>query len=267
MADTSIEWSEKVWNPTRGCDIYSKECLNCYAMRQAHRFSGPGGRYEGLTQLTKAGPVWTGEVRPIERQLEAPLAWRDPRLVFVDSMSDLFYGDEADEKRARARRAPFRPVPMVFIDRVFKVMERCPQHTFQLLTKRPARMLRYLLTRSGPPLPHVLTGCSVGFQDAADQRLDPMRAIAELGWRAWVSYEPAIGPVNWDGWDFIRWLVAGEESGYGRRRADVQWFRLTAQWCAHHGVAFFMKQLLDARGRKIPFDTFPGDLQVRAYPL
>lgn len=267
MADTSIEWSEKVWNPVRGCDVYSEECTNCYAMRQAHRFSGPGGRYEGLTKLTKGGPVWVGVVRTIEEQLEAPLAWRAPCLVFVNSMSDLFYGDDADARRAAQRKVEFRPVPMVFVDRVFDVMARCPQHTFQVLTKRPDRMWRYLLTRSSRPrLSNVLLGASVGNQRWADIRRASMRLISEDGWRTWVSYEPALGLVDWAGWEFLHWLVAGSESGYGRRRAELEWFVAARTWCDAHGVAFFMKQLVEPNGRKVPFGSFPRRLQERAYP-
>lgn len=265
MADTTIEWSEKSWNPTRGCDIYSNECTNCYAMRQARRFDRPGAKYEGLTQLTKAGPVWVGRVITDEQALKLPLSWLKPRRIFVDSMSDLFYGDEEDERRARARGHAFSPVPMEFVDRVFRVMARCPQHTFQILTKRPGRMRRYLLTRTGAPLPHVLTGCSAGHQRAADMRRADMSIIADLGWRTWVSYEPALGAVDWKRWEFIKWMVAGEESGYGRRRADVEWFLSAKRWCESEGVAFFMKQIL-WQGKKLPYTAFPPVLQMRAYP-
>lgn len=113
---TKIEWTNETWNPTRGCDIYSAGCKHCYAMRQANRHSGPGGAYEGLTMMTKAGPVWTGQVRPIAEQLEVPLQWRASRRIFVNSMSDVFYGDEADRKRCEQRGVPFSPVPVEFID-------------------------------------------------------------------------------------------------------------------------------------------------------
>src|SRR4051812_8243950 len=133
MGDKStIEWTDATWNPVRGCSIVSKGCTNCYAMRQAHRSSGAGGAYEGLTKLTKGGPVWTGEVRPVPELLEQPLKWRRPRRIFVNSMSDLFH----------------EGVPAEFIYDVFSVMAAARQHVFQVLTKRPARM-RTLL--SAPP--------------------------------------------------------------------------------------------------------------------
>lgn len=266
MADTSIEWTDKSWNPTRGCDIYSQECKNCYAMRFAHRFSGKGGKYEGLTKLTKAGPVWTGEVRIVKEQLGAPLQWAAPARVFVDSMSDLFYGDDADHLRAFQRGVTCVPVPDDYIVACYEIMQACPQHTFQVLTKRAGRMLAVLARCNLTPLPNVLMGCSAGSQSAADERLEAMRGVAGMGWRTWVSYEPAIGPVNWAGWEFIKWLVAGEESGYGRRLGMLAWPRAAHAWCAANGIAFFMKQIIE-RGQKLEFRAFPVDLQVREYPV
>lgn len=123
---TSIEWTDETWNPTRGCSLVSPGCTNCYAMKQAHRFAGEGKAYEGLTRLREAGgPVWTGIVRAApEHVLELPLTWHKPRRIFVDSMSDLFHEDVADD----------------FITAVFGIMAECPQHTFQVLTKRADRM-------------------------------------------------------------------------------------------------------------------------------
>lgn len=266
MADSSIEWTEKVWNPTRGCDIYSPECTNCYAMRFGHRFSGKGGKYEGLTKLTKAGPVWTGEVRLIPEQISAPYRWRRPVKIFVDSMSDLFYGDDADHQRAFQRGVTCSPVPDDYIAVCFKVMEECPQHTFQVLTKRADRMFNVIARNKLKALPNVLLGTSVGTDKAALQRRSAMRLLHELGWKTWVSYEPAIEYVDWQGWQFIRWLVAGSESGYGRRASQMHWFEHARAWCHVHHVKFFMKQIVTAAGVKLPFDMFPLNLQVREYP-
>jgi len=262
MAETKIEWSEKVWNPTRGCDVYSKECTNCYAMRQARRHAS--GAYVGLTKMTKGGPVWTGEVVLVHEKLNEPRKWKKPQLVFVDSMSDLFYGDEADRQRAEQRGMPFEPVPDEFIVSAFKVMAET-RHTYQVLTKRADRMFA-VVTRAGiRPLPNVLMGCSVGTKEASEQRRGAMRALSVAGWKTWVSYEPALELVDWTGWEFICWLVAGHESGYGRRTVPTSFFTAALRWCADHRVAFFMKQILDGR-RKLPFAEFPTNLQVREYP-
>jgi protein gp37 len=132
---TKIEWvknpdgsSGETWNPTRGCRRVSPGCENCYAERQARRQSGPGGAYEGLTILTDSGPRWNGNAREVPDQLDKPLRWRKPRTVFVDSMSDLFYEGFSFE----------------YIAAVFGVMAACPQHTFQILTKRADRMAEIL---------------------------------------------------------------------------------------------------------------------------
>ena len=145
MSDTtSIQWTDATWNPVRGCSVVSPGCTHCYAMKQAHRFSGAGQAYEGLTKLTNGGPVWTGKVRLVPELLDWPLRWRGakaareegrPSRVFVNSMSDLFHDDVPDE----------------FIDRVFAVMALAPRHTFQVLTKRPERMRRYFVDDGGDP--------------------------------------------------------------------------------------------------------------------
>ncbi len=118
---SKIEWTDETWNPTVGCSRVSAGCENCYAERVAHR--GMSASHKGLTVMGKHGPRWTGEVRLIPGRLDAPLRWRKPRKVFVDSMSDLFH----------------ESVPFEYIAAVFGVMASCPQHTFQVLTKRPER--------------------------------------------------------------------------------------------------------------------------------
>ena len=146
-ATTGIEWTDATWNPIRGCSRVSEGCRNCYAESVAHRFSGPGQPCEGLTKIVNGHPTWSGEVRFVENHLLDPLKWRAgvplydattgkacgrdpnrPRRIFVNSMSDLFHENVPDE----------------WIDKIFAVMALCPQHTFQVLTKRPERMLKYL---------------------------------------------------------------------------------------------------------------------------
>jgi protein gp37 len=239
VADTSIEWSDKVWNPIRGCSLVSAGCQSCYAMKMAHRFSGPGQPYEGLTRLGAKGPIWTGKVRTVPEKLDEPLRWRKPSRVFVNSMSDLFHED----------------VPFSYIDEVFAIMAAARKHTFQVLTKRASRMARYFAERSlgdvftnilrmsdrepayGPsphdhlrgmlrvldsweirdgqtsdylpkswPLPNVWLGVSVENQVCADERI--LHLLKTPAAVRWLSVEPMIGPVDLD-----RWLDAGYESG------------------------------------------------------
>ena len=143
MTDTSISWTDKTWNVTRGCRRVSPGCENCYAERQANRFAGPGGAYEGLIKRTASGPPhtvtarWNGETRFAVDHLADPLRWRKPCRIFVDSMSDLFYEGFTNEQIAA----------------VFGVMAACPQHTFQVLTKRARRMREWFEWVASAPVP------------------------------------------------------------------------------------------------------------------
>lgn len=209
---TKIEWTDKSWNPVVGCSVVSPGCTNCYAMR----FAGarlqhtPGGRhYVGLTRKSKAGPVWTGKLALApEKTLLAPLRWKQPAMIFVNSMGDLFHEDCPDE----------------WIDRVFAVMALCPQHTFQVLTKRADRMRDYCTdpermfniaghsqewpafqdaiqhipiferTISGRCFPNVWLGVSAEDQARADERIpDLLQTPAAM---RFVSAEPLLGPIN-----------------------------------------------------------------------
>ena len=198
MADkSSIEWTDATWNPITGCSLASPGCINCYAMRLAGTRLRHHPSRRRLTINTKNGPVWTGEVRFNEPWADQPLRWRRPRRIFVCAHGDLFHESVPDE----------------WIDQVFAVMERCPHHMFQVLTKRSARMLQYLGASRIWPLRNVWLGTSIEDQRRAYERRAPMRHLAETGWRTWVSYEPAIGPVDWEGWEHTRWMVSGGESG------------------------------------------------------
>jgi len=132
-AKTEIAWTNSTWNPIRGCSLVSAGCQNCYAMKQAHRFSGPGKPYAGLTELGPQGPRWNGKIRLVPEALEQPLHWKKPRRVFVNSMSDLWHQD----------------VPLEFLLAVWSVMEATPHLEYQILTKRPERMLSVLQSSIG----------------------------------------------------------------------------------------------------------------------
>lgn len=207
MAETNIEWTDLTWNPTRGCSLASAGCAGCYAMKVAHRFSAPGLPYEGLTRLRPhgKGPVWTGEVRLIEDTLTAPLHWKKPRRVFVNSMSDLFHESLTDAD----------------IDRVFAVMAASPRHTFQMLTKRADEMLSWskgaeervglagekLAAAMGWshahefgkwPLPNVWLGVSVEDQEHAQRRIPDLLATPAAV--RFVSAEPLLESIDLRPW-------------------------------------------------------------------
>lgn len=218
---SSIEWTETTWNPVRGCSRMSPGCEHCYAERLAHRFSGEGAPYEGLTTLGRKGPRWTGRVRLIEKAIDEPLRWRRPRLVFVNSMSDLFH-----EK-----------IPLVFVQRVFETMERAEAHTFQVLTKRAERLVEL-----APKLPwpsNVWMGVSVESQNYLG-RIDRLRAVPARV--RFLSLEPLLGPLPSLDLAGIHWAIVGGESGPGARTMKPAWVRDIRSACERADVPFFFKQ-------------------------
>lgn len=279
---TGIEWADATWNPVRGCTKVSAGCDNCYAMTVAHRFSGPGQPYEGLTRLIGGRGQWNGRIMLVEKVLDQPLRWQKPRRIFVNSMSDLFHPIVPDE----------------FIDRVFAVMALCPRHTFQILTKRPGRMRDYCSESSLPsriisaayrmdstagawinadvhiggmellPFPNVWLGVSVEDQATANERI-PLLLDTPARVR-WLSCEPLLGPVGLDdlvddkgpmGEDHasclecdvhpdddpwsgacIDWVVVGGESGPGSRPMHPDWARALRDQCQTAGIPFLFKQ-------------------------
>lgn len=247
---TGIEWTDATWNPTRGCTIVSEGCRNCYAMRQAHRHNRPGGAYEGLTRMTPTGPKWTGEVRAVYTKLSDPMKWSKPRMVFVDSMSDLFHERVMDS----------------FIHDVFDVMTNASRHTYQILTKRPARMLDWARWwfRGRELAPNIWLGVSAEDQKAWDERVPLLRETPAAV--RWVSAEPLLGPIVPVVLD-IDWLVVGGESGPGARPMDLSWATYLRDECKGARVPFFMKQLSQTSGQPYKdFNSFPPELQVREYP-
>jgi protein gp37 len=217
MADrSSIEWTDATWNPVRGCTRISDGCRNCYAEGIAARFSDPGQPFHGFAHRTASGPRWTGKLALVPEALAAPLRWRKPRRIFVNSMSDLFHESLPDE----------------VIEAVFAVMSLAPQHTFQVLTKRADRMRSFMEfasldrcqaelcaaelvpveliararkdTINGPwPLPHVQLGVSAEDQRTAEERIPHLlrtRAAVRI-----LSAEPLLGPI-----DLRRLRVPGE---------------------------------------------------------
>ena len=243
MASTSkIEWTDATWNPITGCSMVSAGCTNCYAMRLAgSRLKNHPSR-RGLTRPTAKGPTWTGDVRFNDQWLDQPLRWTRPRMVFVCAHSDLFHED----------------VPEEWIDRIFSVMALAPEHTFQLLTKRPGRMRRYLKRLHGEPFHNVWLGVSAEDQVTADERIPTL-----LGTPAavrWLSAEPLLGPIDLTPWMELDWVVCGGESGPGFRPMDAGWAAALKRQCQSAEVPFFMKQM---SGKA----DIPAGLLVREYPV
>jgi protein gp37 len=209
MADHSgIEWTEATWNPVSGCTKVSPGCDRCYAERLTRRFRSI---YPDGFRLTLRPDV-----------LDLPRRWRRPRKVFVNSMSDLFHAD----------------VPESFIGQVFAVMAACPQHTFQVLTKRAERLARIAHRLPWPS--NVWMGVSVE-SPAYLWRIDAVRRVPAAV--RFVSAEPLLSPLPDLDLDGIDWLIAGGESQPGARPAAEEWFRDLRDQCARARVAFFLKQL------------------------
>lgn len=266
MSKTSIEWTQQTWNPIVGCSIVSPGCTNCYAMAMASRIEAMGNqpRYDGTTRKVNGNAVWTGKLAQApEATLLAPLRRKIPTTYFVNSMGDLFHEDCPDE----------------WIDRVFAVMALCPQHTFQVLTKRAARMREYMadperkriialnampiscsLAADGghksrikldhfsacfagsAPFPNVWLGISAERQQEWDDRKEYLSNTPATV--RFASFEPLLGQIIEPRpiSDFIQWAIVGGESGHGSRPMHPEWARSLRDQCHAAGVKFFFKQ-------------------------
>jgi protein gp37 len=241
MADgTKIEWSDATWNVITGCSVLSPGCANCFAMRLAGTRLRHHPSRINLTRDTKAGPVWTGEVRFNAEWLEQPLRWQRPRMIFVCAHGDLFHEN----------------VPDAWLDKVFAVMWLCDQHIFQVLTKRPERMRRYVkrLPEAVANKANIWLGVSVEDDERARQRI-PVLLDTPAALR-WVSAEPLIGEIK-HSMAGLDWVVVGSESGPGRRECDIDWVRSLRDQCAGHGVSFFWKQHFED-GKKVSLPFLDG---------
>lgn len=244
LADGSaIEWTEATWNPTTGCDRVSMGCDNCYALTLAKRLKAMGAeKYQLDGDPRTSGPGFGVATHP--DALELPYRWRNPRVVFVNSMSDLFHAK----------------VPLAFIRDVFAVMADTPQHTYQLLTKRSVRLRRLADGLDWPE--NVWMGVSI--ENAGQlSRVDDLREVPAKV--RFLSAEPLLGPLTGLDLTGIDWVITGGESGHGARPCDPRWVRAIRDLCAEDGVAFFHKQwggrTPKAGGRELDgrtWDELPG---------
>jgi protein gp37 len=276
---TDISWTDSTWNPVVGCSIVSPGCTNCYAMKLAGRLERMGSPiYKGHTMPSKAGVVWNGHVDQSNwGQVIKPLSWKRPRRIFVNSMSDLFHENLPDRIR----------------DIVFAVMANCPQHTFQVLTKRADVMRRYMSDQnrldaiytqwpsvSGSarevdawPLPNVHIGVSVEDQRRANERIPSLLATPAAS--RFLSCEPLLGSLdlNWLGLPGLDWIICGGESGTGARLMMRHWAENLQRQCGAAGVPFFMKQIGSCHegwgkitGKGHDPAEWPPELRVQEFP-
>ncbi len=220
--NSSIEWTEATWNPVAGCSIISPGCTNCYAMRMARRLEAMGqSKYAGTTRISGGRSKWNGTIRLDENTLELPTTWKTGRIIFVNSMSDLFHDD----------------VPLTFIQKVFNTMEKTPRHTYQVLTKRAERLEELSSLLEWPA--NVWMGVSVENSDYL-WRIDHLRRTGAV--IKFLSLEPLLGPLDELDLRGIDWAIAGGESGPGARPMEVEWVRSIRDQCAASDVAFHFKQ-------------------------
>ncbi len=212
---TAIEWTDATWNPVTGCTKISAGCDNCYAERFSERFRGvPGHPFERGFDL---------QLRP--ERLDQPLRWLSSKLVFVNSMSDLFH----------------KQVPLSFVDRVFETMERANWHKFQVLTKRSSRLRDYINKRypSSAAPAHIWLGTSIedGTKKSRARHLQSANASVRF-----LSIEPLLGPIGAIDLADIHWVIVGGESGPKARPMQVEWAREIRDQCSRAEVPFFFKQ-------------------------
>jgi len=273
MGKSKIEWTEKVWNPVTGCTKVSDGCKYCYADRMFPMVYGNTVILDEF-EIVKARKFT--DIKYHEDRLEQPLRWKKPSMIFVCSMGDLFHED----------------VPFDFIAKVFNIMEQCPQHTFQVLTKRPERMKefyesdresfrkileKYLYDIDDSSLKNVWIGVSAENQKTADERIPILLEIPAKV--RFISVEPMLEFIDLDRgidstpvefWlDKIDWVIVGAESGPKRRLCKMEWVFVIVRQCKSANVPVFVKQLHWGPKNKFlekDISRFPEYLRLRQYP-
>jgi protein gp37 len=222
MGRSSIEWTESTWNPVAGCTVISPGCTNCYAMRMAARLEAMGQKkYANTTRISGGRAKWNGRITLDYESLTTPRDWKTGRMIFVNSMSDIFHDD----------------VPLKFLQQVFQVMHDTPQHTYQVLTKRAENLERYAKKLPWPT--NVWMGVSVENSDFV-WRIDHLRRTPAA--IKFLSLEPLLGPLDHLDLSGIDWAIAGGESGPGARPMEAKWVRSIRDRCLQADVAFHFKQ-------------------------
>ena len=245
MSDNSrISWTQATWNPLAGCTKVSPGCEHCYAEVMSRRLAAM--HKQGYENVINAKGKWNNHVEMIPGALSKPLHWKKPRMIFVNSMSDLFH----------------KNVPEWFIASVFEVMMKADWHTYQVLTKRPERMLEVL--RGVKFADHIWLGVTMENQETADERAKYFRRVGPA--LRFLSLEPMLEPIEIpfiEKWD---WVIVGGESGPGARPFEWDWARSVRDQCREYDIPFFMKQGGGVRNKRAKLDELPEDLRIREFP-
>ena len=222
---TKIEWTDETWNPVTGCTKVSTGCKNCYAERLAKRFWGE-------RKFT--------DVRCHPERLEIPLHWKKPRRIFVCSMSDFFHVE----------------IPVEFQAKIFSIIKRCPQHTFQILTKRPELAVFMDKVAGIWEYSNMWLGVTVENQEAFDRIHKILHVSTAI--KKFVSFEPLL-ELPRGSLEGIDWVIVGAETGAGARYMSPDWAREIRDVCLKSGIPFFMKKMSNNQ-------PIPNDLMIREYP-
>lgn len=271
MANSKIEWTDKVFNPVVGCQKISSGCQNCYAERMAKRLRAMGvKKYQSVVDNNG----WTGISVADDDSILEPLKWKKPSRIFISSMGDLFANDWIRFDAVHVRVGAF-----IVLHDILSVIQNTPQHTYFILTKRPENMRQFVawyVTKIGAMPKNLWLGVSVEDQKTADERI-PLLLQTQAAHR-FISYEPALGAIDLthikhDDYGSITaipmqphggpesernsitldWIIAGCESGPHRRPADINWFRSVRDQCQAAGTPFFLKQMeVDGKLVKMP---------------
>ena len=251
-AKSAIEWTDATWNPISGCTRVSEGCRYCYAETLAARFSKTNHRYMGIAEMKGGSGKWTNEIKLHYDLLDRPIRWRKPRMIFVNSMSDLYH-----EK-----------VPTEFIHEVFCVMNQASHHTYQILTKRDERLAE--LSGDLEWQPWIWQGVSIEDQETTARIAYLRETHASI---KFLSIEPLIGRIHDIDLDGIDWVIVGGESGDKARHMSETWVRYLISICDEQEVPIFVKQMGTIWGRTYNADykgqditRWPQDLRIREYP-
>lgn len=260
---TKIEWTNETWNPVVGCTKLSSGCAECYAEKFAVRLAG-----NEKTQFYKKvidNGRWNGKTLVRISEFDRPERWKRPRMIFVCSMGDLFHDS----------------VPFTAINSLFSVMSDFDRHIYQILTKRPQRVLDFFswkwaetkekLGTDAPwfPKPNIWIGVTAENQNIWNERV-PLLAKIPTQVR-FVSCEPLLSHIDMevpDGKDrLVNWIICGSETGNRARRMDISWAQWLAIQASNRNIPFFMKKYITSTGKEFPFEELPDLLRKRQYPV
>lgn len=227
MGKTGISYVDKTWNFITGCTTIRPGCAHCWALEVSKKIAATG-KNPYYAKAVSASGKWSNNITTIEDKIKEPMKWRKHQRIFAASTSDIFH----------------KNVPITTFVKAYEVMNAANQHDYFLLTKRFDLAAMKLHVINGlKPQDHIFVGFSICDERDAEEALPYLFNIANMGWRTFVSYEPALGPVDWKYYtDIVGWLIGGAESGPNRRAFDWRWLDSANMWAHKYNIPFYCKQ-------------------------